>query len=112
MSKEGRTASGSAVIEHRAHFAEHIAHDKVVAGAERAVLHEYRRDRSAAAIEFASSTTPVAARSGFAFNSARSATRQIISISRLRLVFFFAETSTKTFAAPLFQQYDVVRRYT
>ena len=49
---------------------------------------------------FASSTTPVAARSGVAFNSPRSATRQIISISRFRLVFFFAETSTNTVLPP------------
>lgn len=49
---------------------------------------------------FASSTTPVAARSGVAFNSPRSATRQIISISRFRFVFFFAETSTNTVLPP------------
>ena len=48
----------------------------------------------------ASSTTPVAWRSGVALSSCRSATRQIISISRLRLVFCFAETSTKTVLPP------------
>src|SRR5664280_2521830 len=48
----------------------------------------------------ASSTVPCARRSGTAFRSCRSATRQIISISRLRLVFCFAETSTKTVLPP------------
>ena len=49
---------------------------------------------------FASSTTPLAARPGVAFNSCRSAVRQIISSSRFRFVFFFAETSTKTVLPP------------
>ena len=48
----------------------------------------------------ASSTVPVARRSGTAFRSCRSATRQIISISRLRLVFCLAETSTNTVLPP------------
>ncbi len=48
----------------------------------------------------ASSTVPVAERAGFAFTSCKSATRQIISISRLRFVFCLAETSTKTVVPP------------
>src|SRR6185312_3405396 len=41
----------SAVIEHGANFAVHVAHDEVVAGAEGAVLHEHGCDRTASAIE-------------------------------------------------------------
>ena len=43
----------------------------------------------------ASTTVPLAGRSGLALSSPRSATRQIISISRLRLVRSLAETSTQ-----------------
>ena len=48
----------------------------------------------------ASRTVPDARRSGTAFRSCRSATRQIISISRFRLVFCLAETSTNTVLPP------------
>ena len=48
----------------------------------------------------ASSTAPVAGRSGEALSSCRSATRQIISIRRFKLVFCLAETSTKTYLPP------------
>ena len=48
----------------------------------------------------ASSTVPEAVRSGFAFSSCRSATRQIISISRFRFCFCLAETSTNTVVPP------------
>ncbi len=49
---------------------------------------------------FASSTKPLAARPGVAFNSCKSAVRQIISISRFRFVFCLAETSTNTVLPP------------
>ena len=48
----------------------------------------------------ASSTEPVAGRSGAAFSSPKSATRQIISSSRFKLVFCLAETSTNTVLPP------------
>ena len=41
-----------AIVEHGADFAVNVAHHEVVAGNERAVLHQHRGHRSAAAIEF------------------------------------------------------------
>ena len=66
----------------------------------RAVLHQHRGHRSAAAIEFGFEHH--AGRGAFRsrLQLRRSATRQIISISRLRFVFFFAETSTNTVLPP------------
>ena len=42
----------SAIVEHGSDFAVHIADDEVVAGVERAVLHQDRPHRTASAIEF------------------------------------------------------------
>jgi hypothetical protein len=41
----------AAIVEHGAHLAVHVAHDKVVAGAQSAILDQYRGHRTAAAIE-------------------------------------------------------------
>jgi len=90
----------AAVVEHGADFAVDVADHEIVAGVERAVLHQDGADGPRPRSSFASSTNPLAARPGVAFNSWRSAVRQIISISRLRLVFCFAETSTNTVLPP------------
>ena len=49
---------------------------------------------------FDSSTVPDALRFGFAFSSPMSVTSRIISSSRSRFCFFFAETSTMTVVPP------------
>ena len=49
--RAGRLRRTAAVVDQRADPADHRAGDEVVADAERAVLHEHRRHRAAAAIE-------------------------------------------------------------
>ena len=50
--RRGLPATPAAIVEHGADFAVDVAHHKVVAGMQRAVLHQHRGHRSAAAIEF------------------------------------------------------------
>jgi len=81
-------------------FAVDVADHEIVAGVERAVLHQDGADGPRPRSSFASSTNPLAAASRSGFQFLESAVRQIISISRLRLVFCFAETSTNTVLPP------------
>ena len=63
----------SAIVEHGANFAVDVAHHKVVAGNERAVLHQHRGHRSAAAIEFR-----------FEHHARRSALRSRLQLRQIR----------------------------
>ena len=50
--RRSRLQARAAIVEHGAHFSVDVAHDKIVAGVERAVLHQHRGHRAAAAIQF------------------------------------------------------------
>ena len=90
-----------AIVDERADLADHRAGDEVVADAERAVLHEDRRHRAAAAIELG---LEHGAHRAFASGSPSArgcpTTSRIISSSRSRFWRFFAETSTVTVVPP------------
>ncbi len=49
--RPGRFQRDAAIVEHGAHFAEHVANDEVVAVVQRSVLHQHRRHRTASAIQ-------------------------------------------------------------
>ena len=49
--RSGALKGNAAIVEHRAHLAENVAHHEVVAGMQRAVLYQYGRHRTATAIQ-------------------------------------------------------------
>ena len=98
----GAASSGaSTIVEHGANLAEDVADHEVVAGRARCRSEPARsppdRDRDPVWLPEPYRLPDDRASPS---SSCRSATRQIISISRFRLVFCFAETSTNTVVPP------------
>ena len=80
--RRGRLDRPAAIVDQRAHSADDRAGDEVVADVQRAVLHEHRRHRTAAAIELGfEHRAGGGLRFGFAFSSRMSVESRIISSS-------------------------------
>ena len=91
----------AAIVIHGANLAEYLAADEEVADAQRAVLHQHRRHRTASAIELGfEHRADAGTRRDSPSDSASSATSRIISSSRSRFSFVFAETGTMTVSPP------------
>ncbi len=93
----------SAIVEHGADFAVHVAHDEVIAGVQRAVLHKHRGHWSAAAIEFRfqNHASRGAFRSRFEFRQVRNQANHFHQEVEIR-VLLRRNVDEDGFAAPVF----------